>query len=68
MNGLISGESADTQPADAQKIWRTSVRSSVIGVIAVSPTTRWRSPCTSSMRSPGNTQEISVSTFCPRSL
>src|SRR5262249_3665848 len=54
MNGLISGASGLTQPGDAQKIWCTSVASSVTCVIAGRPTTAWRSPCTSSMRNPGS--------------
>ncbi len=39
MNGLIKGASGATHPGEAQKIWWTSVASSVIGVIAVRPTT-----------------------------
>src|SRR5262249_46432621 len=68
MKGLSNGASGATQPAEAQKIWWTSVASSVIGVIAVNPTTACRSPCTSSTRSPGSLYEISVSTWRPSSL
>ena len=54
MNSLINGDSSATHEGVAQKIWCTSVASSVVGVIAVRPTTAWRSPCTSSMRRPGS--------------
>src|SRR5262249_6686733 len=54
MNGLISGASGLTQPGDAQKIWCTSVASSVIGVIAVRPASAWRVPCPFPRRPPRN--------------
>src|SRR5262249_60821428 len=46
MNRLSSGASGATQPGEAQNIWCTSVVSSVIGVMAVRPTTAWRGPGT----------------------